>query len=729
MAVTQINNSTSTDADGAPPTELAIDGMTCSNCARHVAEAIQSVPGVSGASVRLADSRATVRWEEEPNLPALMKAVAEAGFDAHPLTEEVSGEPRETGWSPLSGWRFNVVVGLACTIPLIIGEWIFGLGMTPWFRWTAFAVALLVQIFCGARFYNGAWRQLKAGSSNMDTLVALGSTTAFGYSVWALFSGAPGHLYFMESVAIITLISVGHWFEARTSAKAESSLQALLNLAPLMARRRNRDGSETQTPVRDLLAGDTVVLRPGDRVPVDGVVSKGGSTVDESMLTGESMPVEKSPGDKLFAGTVNSNGSIDFQVTATGESTALAHIIAAVERAQNSRADIQRLGDRVSGIFVPIVVAIALATGLWWGLATEQATQVSQWLSKFLWQTPPPVSALAAAFIHAAAVLIIACPCAMGLATPVAIMAGTNAAARRGILIRDGVALERAGRITALIFDKTGTLTQGKLAVVGAVTFVSDAMKLAAALARNSNHPVSQAVAAMHPDDYPFANWEEVRGTGVQARLQLDEFGPAPVLLRLGSLRWLRESKVDLAQGGAFEAEWSQQGSSLLGIAADQRLLALIAVKDTLKEGAAEVVEELQRDGLKIYMVTGDNSSTAQAIAKRAGIAAENVFAEARPEQKAEFIRELRGRGERVAFVGDGINDAPALESADLGIAVSRASDVARESADIILLKSDIHAVPEALGLARTTRAPSNKICSGHSFTTRRGFRWRRLGF
>ncbi len=691
-------------APQAPLTQLAVGGMTCGNCAQHVTEAIQSVREVASATVQLEAGRATVRWQSQPNLPAVLGAIKEAGFDAD-LLENNSAETGSE-WSPLAGWRFNVVAGLAGTLPLMVGEWVFHLGMTPWFHWLAFVLALPVQIFCGARFYLGAWRQLKARNANMDTLVALGSSTAFGYSAWALFSGAPGHLYFMESAAIITLISAGHWIEARTSARAEGSLKALLRLAPAMARRRNADGTEGMVPVGELKLNDTVVLKPGDQVPVDGETVRGESSVDESMLTGESLPVEKRPGDKLFAGTVNLNGQLDARVTATGEATALAQIIAVVERAQNSRAEIQRLGDRVSSVFVPAVVAIALVTGLWWGLAPEQALRAHQWLAQYLWPAAVPAGALAAAFIQVAAVLIIACPCAMGLATPVAIMAAANAAARRGILIRDGVALERAGRVTSLVFDKTGTLTQGKPVVAGKETCkiegrpAVDEVKLAAALARRSNHPISQAVAMMGAEDFAFADWREVRGAGVQASLRLEGVSAA-MIVRLGSLRWLGESGMDVKPAESFAADWSARGATLLGIAADGRLLGMLAVLDTLKPGADAVVRQLQTQGLKIYMVTGDNAVTARAIAKQAGIAPENVFAEARPEEKARFIQDLQKRGERAAFVGDGINDAPALEAADLGIAVSRASDVAREAADIILLKSEIEAVPEALDLAR----------------------------
>jgi Cu+-exporting ATPase len=435
-------------------------------------------------------------------------------------------------------------------------------------------------------------------------------------------------------------------------------------------------------------------------------VTEGESAVDEAMLTGESVPADKKSAGELFAGTANLNGRLVMCVTANGESTALAHIIAAVQRAQTSRAAIQRLGDRVSSVFVPVVVCLALAAGLWWGLTPASAQHVHDWLAHFFWHMHAPVGA-SAGFIIAAAVLIIACPCAMGLATPAAIMAGANAAARRGILIRDGVALEKAGKITAVIFDKTGTLTVGKPEVAETMevqTPNSKLQSLAAALARNSTHPISQAIAKISTEKIEIARWQEVRGCGVEARISNSEFQIANSgITRLGSLCWLRENAVDLSTGEKFVAEWTHQGATIVGLASGEKLLGLFAVRDAVKANAAKVVEQLRARKLKIYLVTGDNSLTAASIAKQAGVAAENVFAEVRPEQKAEFVKKLQQQNERVAFVGDGINDAPALTQADLGIAVSRASDVAREAADIILLKSEIEAVPEALGLARAT--------------------------
>src|SRR6185369_17806919 len=497
--------------------------------------------------------------------------------------------------------------------------------------------------------------------------------------------------------AIITLISVGHWVESRVSVRASSALRKLLNLAPALARRRNPDGSESETPVSGLVPGDIVGLRPGDRVPIDGVVVEGASAVDESMLTGESSPADKTVGSPVYGGTVNFDGRLVMRVTATGDETALAHIIAAVQRAQASRANIQRLGDRVSSVFVPIVVAIALASAMWWGLAPHSAGQVHDWLGKFLWHSPVPAAALTAAFIIASAVLIVACPCAMGLATPAAIMAGSNAAAQRGILVRDGVAMEKAGLVTAVLFDKTGTLTVGKPTVARVWQNGGDStLPLAASLARRSAHPISRAIAGSSPVELDLAGWQEIRGAGVQAVA-------GQAVARLGSLKWLRESGVDLSQAKMFSEEWSAQGATIVGLAADLSLIGLFAVRDAVKPGARQVIATLRGQGLKIFMVTGDNAATAAGIAREAGIEAANVLAEVRPEAKAEVVKRLQGQGERVAFVGDGINDAPALEQADLGIAVSRASDIAREAADIILLNSEIEAVPESLGLARAT--------------------------
>jgi P-type Cu+ transporter len=569
---------------------------------------------------------------------------------------------------------------------------------------------------CGRGFFRGAWQQLRRGQSNMDTLVALGSSTAYGYSLWGLLAGWPGHLYFMEAAGIITLISAGHWMEALASRRATDSLRALMDLTPSTARRLGPSQAEEEIPVAQLRSGDRILLKPGERIPTDGKVFEGQSAVDESMLTGESRPVEKSAGQSLFGGTAVLDGRLVMQVTATGETTALAQIIAVVQRAQHSRANIQKLGDRVSSVFVPIVVVIALLTGLWWGFGYPTALKTSTTLAPFLWHVTFPTSALAAAFIHAAAVLIVACPCAMGLATPAAIMAGTNAAARRGILIRDGVALEKSGRITSVIFDKTGTLTQGRLAIAAveplgrAPSSREQIQGLAAQLAAPSNHPLSRAIAgaglsphspsAKAAGNRSFENWRELRGRGIEALSPSAEYPDST--LRLGSLNWLRELGIESGPA-AFTETWSNRGATILGLARDRHLLAQFALVDELKPHAAEVIRKLRDTGTRLYLITGDQKPTALAIAHEVGIDPDRVYAEVRPEDKSRIVAELQQRGERVAFVGDGINDAPALEQADLGIAVSKASDVAREAADIILLNSDIQAIPEAIGLAQAT--------------------------
>jgi Cu+-exporting ATPase len=686
--------------------QLTVEGMSCGNCVRHVTEALQAVPGVASTVVSLEGKRASVRWAPgaPENVAGLVQAVERVGYHAAPAEDRGVSDGRDTEYAHAGLWGLNVLTGIVPTALLMAGEWVFRLGELVWYRWVSFLPAAVVQFGPGLHFYRGAWNQLKVRSSNMDTLVALGSSTAFAYSAWVLLTGRAGHLYFMEAAAIITLVSVGHWMEARASARASSSLRALMNLAPALARRREADGSETEVPVSDLQPGERVMLKPGDRIPTDGVVIDGASVVDESMLTGESVPVDKAKEAKLYAGTVNLNGALLMRVTSTGEETALANIIAAVQRAQTSRANIQRLGDRVSSIFVPIVVLIAVAAGTWWGLMPQEAQHVHAWLARFFWPAHPPAAGVEAAFIIAAAVLIVACPCAMGLATPAAIMAGSNAAARRGILIRDGVALEKAGRVTAVLFDKTGTLTSGKPEVVDLEVLrggKDDALRLASTLARHSTHPLSRAIAAAGDGALAVRDLQEVRGAGVEANVVRS--GGEPAVARLGSLRWLRETGVPAEQGRSFITRSAEQGATVLGLGTGQELVALFALKDALKPGAIDVISDLQGQGLHVYLVTGDQKLTATSIARQAGIPAENVFAEVRPAEKSELVKTLQARGERIAFVGDGINDAPALEQADLGIAVSRASDIAREAADIILLRSEIGAVPESIGLARAT--------------------------
>lgn len=674
-------------------TELSVSGMTCNNCVRHVTEALQSVPGVRSVATQLETGTATIRWDGRKDDEALFKALDEAGYKG---TLKNAKANQSSKWSPLSGWHFNVYFGAAVTVPLMFLEWVMGVGMEPWYKWLSFALVLPLQLLGGARFYAGAWSQLKAGQSNMDTLVSLGSTTAFVYSVWGLLAGWHQHLYFMDAAAILTLVSVGHYLEGKASAQAASSLRALLKLAPETARKLAANGREEIVPVAELAEGDTIVLKAGDRIPTDAKVVSGNSSVTESMLTGESLPVEKKAQDKIYAGTINENGELHARVTATGEATALAQIIEVVQQAQSSRARIQRLGDRVSSVFVPIVVGIAIVTALWWALAPNSANATHAWLSQYLWNAHFPDTPVSAAVFHAAAVLIIACPCAMGLATPIAIMAGTNVAARRGILIRDGAALEKSGQITAVLFDKTGTLTEGKVSVAAVEEYAPGAHEKAAALGARSTHPLSKAVAASIERKAIVSDLRELRGSGLVGKIEGENY-------RLGSLRWLAEENVDTSKAQNFVSKWSAEGATVIGIARGSVMEGVFALKDAPKAFAKEIVSRLRNEGKKVYLVTGDHRTTAEAIAKQVGIPASEVHAEVRPEGKVEVIRKLQQAGERIAFAGDGINDAPALEQADLGIALMNASDVARESADIVLLKADLEAIPEALGLARAT--------------------------
>jgi Cu+-exporting ATPase len=708
------------------PLGLIVEGMNCAACARHVAEAIEAVPGVARVQVLLDQGRARVLWGDGAahDWDAAVRAVGAAGYGARvepaPSRGEAGAdagatEPGAGQGAALAGWWFNVVFGSALTGPLAAGDWILGLGANPAFHWVGLALSAPVLAVCGRRFFRGAWMQLRRGQSNMDTLVTLGSTTAFGYSLWGLLQGGVAHLYFMEAAAIITLISVGHWLELRMSARAADTVRRLLTLAPATARLQRADGQELEIAVATLRVGDRIVLKPGDRVPTDARVVEGASALDESMLTGEAMPVEKQAGAMVYGGTLNRNGRLVARVLATGQATALAQIVAVVERAQSSRARIQRLADRVSSVFVPIVVAVAMATGLAWGLAPGPMGAAHAALAGWLWPGHVPGTALAAAIVHAVAVLIVACPCAMGLATPAAIMAGANAAARRGILIRDGAALEKSGRITTVVFDKTGTLTQG-IPGVAEVHLLppraaddaagSDLRALAAGLAQPSDHPLSRAVAAWAAGAPPLSleGWEERRGEGVCGRLpSAAASAGAPRLARLGSLSWLAQVGVVLGPVESWAASRSAHGCTVLGVAVERSLVGLISLRDAPKPRARAVVERLVREGMTVMMITGDGLATAQAVAGELGLAPDAVLAQVRPEAKAEWVRQLQERGQQVAFVGDGINDAPALAQADLGIAVSRASDVAREAADVLLLRSDIEAVPEALELARAT--------------------------
>ncbi|VVM04979.1 H+-transporting ATPase [Methylacidimicrobium cyclopophantes] len=639
--------------------------MTCSNCARHVQTALCAVPKVTSARVDLEKGRATVEvGEGGPTSTMLVEAVQKAGYEAAPAEDD------EDSSGP---WQRGLLVGVVLTPLLFLLPWLVRAPPhSHWLGWLEFALALPVQLVTGRPFYQGAYRQLLHGRLDMDVLVSLGSSAAFLLSVYGLLRpGSLEHGYFDEAAAILTLVSVGHWLEARVSLRASRTLRTLLALAPPKARRRLPDGREEEVPVEELQKGDLVVLAPGDRVPVDGVLAEGKGILDESMLTGESQPVEKSPGEPLYAGTINMSRQILMRDSAAGSETVLAHIAATVERAQQSRAAIQRLVDRVSNVFVLTVLVLAAATVFGWGWAGLG------------WE---------AALLRAASVLVVACPCAMGLATPAAILVAANVAAQRGVLLRDAQALEKCGRIRKIVFDKTGTLTEP---TVGKPVYYGDAAeaeRLARSLAGPSRHPLSQAVARYFAQAQPveLENWEEERGLGVRARYQ-------DKIVRLGSLRWLEELGIALPEETAAGA------NGTLGLAMGKQLLATFPIVARPKPSAAGVLRGLQEQGYTVYLLSGDRAEAAFAFSREVGIPAERTFAEVRPEGKAELVQKLQSQGGGVAFVGDGINDAPALAQADLGIAVLQATDIARESADVILLRKDIEAIPEILSLSAKT--------------------------
>lgn len=683
--------------------------MSCGSCARHVTEALEGVEGVALATVDLANATATVDWANAASVrpELLIRQLSEAGFESRELVRQPFAKP--TTEAPAENpWEWSIKAGLPAAAILGIGDWLLGLGLNRTFQSISFIIAAGIVWILGRRFFVGAWNQLRAGTASMDTLVSLGVTAAMGYSVPALFSNGHAHLFFTETVTLLAFVGTGHFLEHRMSMKAGSALRSLLDLAPQTARRIDLSGIETEVSVAELNHEDQVVLRPGDRVPVDALVVQGTSAVDESMLTGESMPVDKVPGSVIYAGTINRSGRIVANVSATGESTALARIADVIRRAQSTRARVQRLADQISAVFVPIVVAIAALAALWWILSPESAGAAHAFAESWLWQSHLPPSRVAAAVVVACAVLVIACPCAMGLATPAALMAGVNNAARRGILVRDAAVLETCGVIDTILFDKTGTLTEGRPTVVSQADFRPAPStstpanpplpELAASLASRSTHPLSVAIAALGPAKAALEQFEEKPGAGLSARWNAS-------VLNLGSVAFLSRLGCDLSPARAFIQTTLDQGATPVLLAQDNSVIGAFALRDTVRPEAKQVVKRLRAAGLRVGMLSGDHPDAARRIAAEVGIEPSLVHAEVAPESKAGFLDALRASGHRVAFVGDGINDGPALAAADLGIAVARASDVAREAAGLVLLRSNLTAVPEALDLARATLA------------------------
>ncbi len=670
--------------------DLGIGGMTCASCVTRVEKALRKVPGVTEATVNLATESARVQYAPSEQIEArLRRAVRDAGYEPR----AADAAEREDDASPWAGFA-PVAIGLLLSLPLVVpmlGDFFGRHWMLP--AWQQFLLATPVQFILGARFYVAGWHALKARTGNMDLLVAIGTTAGWALSVWLwLFAGHQGmpHLYFEASAVVVTLVLLGKWLEARAKRQTTAAIRALHALRPDVAHLIGPDG-EVDVPVAEVLVGDRIVVLPGERFPVDGTLLEGHTQVDESMLTGEPLPVAKDAGERLTGGSINGEGRVVMQVAAVGGETVLARIIRLVEDAQAAKAPIQRLVDQVSAVFVPVVLVIALLTLLGWLLAGHP---------------------LEDAVIHAVAVLVIACPCALGLATPAAIMAGTGVAAKHGILIKDAQALEIAHRVDTVAFDKTGTLTVGqpRLTAFEVAPGGDEAGLLAAAasLQSGSEHPLARAVVqAAQGRGLVIAPPDNVRA--VPGRGSEGEVGVQSYLV--GSLRWMTELRVDLGPLAARAAQLQQQGatvSTLVERTTDGLTLrALLAFGDEPKPGAREALAALRARGIRTVMISGDNRGAAEAMARRLGLRPEEgeVLAEVLPGDKAARVTELKQGGHVVAMVGDGVNDAPALAAADVGLAMGNGTDVAMHAAGITLMRGDPLLVAGALSVSDRTVA------------------------
>ncbi len=671
------------DVPSTPTQTLAVGGMTCASCSGRVEKALRRVPGVVAAQVNLATEMAEVQTGPLPvDVSVLVAAIEKAGYTAHPVLPDVAPSAPGAG-EPF--WPVALAMALALPLALPMLANAFGRDWMLPAAWQ-WALATPVQFWLGARFYRAGWKALRAATGNMDLLVALGTSAAYGLSVYQWIQhGDHGmaHLYFEASAVVIALVLLGKWLEGRAKRQTTEAIRALQALRPETARVR-RDGQELELPIGRVQRDDLVVVRPGERVPVDGVVQEGASQVDESLITGENLPVAKHVGDRVTGGAVNAEGVLLVRTTAIGAETTLARIVRMVESAQARKAPIQRLVDRVSEVFVPVVLAIACVTLLAWGLVAGD------------WEV---------AILNAVAVLVIACPCALGLATPTAIMAGTGVAARHGILIKDAQALEIAHKVRIVAFDKTGTLTEGRPELVAAVAAGGERTALlasAAAIQAGSEHPLARAVLQAARDEglpaaAPATDVHALAGRGVAALVD----GHA---LRLGSSRLMQELRVDTSSLSAQAAALQAQGrtvSWLADVTHEPVLIGLLAFGDTVKPSAAGAITRLRAHGVRSVLLTGDNPGSAALVGTQLGI--DEIQAEVLPQDKAARIEQLKAGGHTVAMVGDGINDAPALAAADVGIAMSTGTDVAMHAAGVTLMRGDPALVWDAIDISRRT--------------------------
>ena len=680
--------------------EYIIEGMSCASCAMTIENAVSKIPGVDKASVNLATEIMTVEANDSVTPEDIAKVVDGVGYGARPRgksVEEELEEKNEKKEAHLREMKRNLIVSAIFTVPLLFIAMADMVGipmpafLSPMQSPVSYALiqlALVLPIvWIGRRFFVDGFKALSKGHPNMDSLVALGTSAAFLYSLYGTYHVLEGHahfamnLYYESAGVILTLITLGKYFEDVSKGKTSMAIQTLVGLAPKMATVL-RDGQEVEVPVEEVQVGDLIRVKPGEKVPVDGVVTEGNSTVDESMLTGESIPVSKAVGDEVIGASLNKTGSFILKATKIGKDTALSQIIQLVEQAQGSKAPIAKLADKVSGVFVPIVIVLALVSGLAWYFLGQES-----WVF---------------ALTITISVLVIACPCALGLATPTAIMVGTGKGAENGILLKSGEALEEANHVNMVVFDKTGTITNGTPVVTDVVTADStdaDALiRLAASLEVASEHPLGEAIVAKAKEQGAafdeVTNFEAIPGFGIKGHV-------GETLVFLGNEKWMRENGlVDEAMNEKAN-RFAEQGKTPLYIGYNDAVQGLIVVADTVKESSARAIQTLHEMGIQVAMMTGDHERTAQAIAAEVGI--DRVFSEVLPQDKANYVSKLQEEGYIVAMVGDGINDAPALAQAQVGIAIGTGTDVAIESADAVLMKSDLMDVPAMLKLSRAT--------------------------